>query len=140
MAVEKQSILKRAKNPQIGQHRNPMKKPEIKSYSISDFPGPADDDPWVPDDRTYFEFWMQVAIGIEGEAGADNFTVHVVSQKMLPRIERKQYLLVVPYFESMSSIVRLIEQSIGHCAGSNWEDISSCISKLYYWEYHHYTP
>jgi Immunity protein 8 len=119
-----------------------MKKAEIKSYMISDFLDPnmqgVNIDLWEPDDKEYFEFWMQISIGIEVETGADDFNIHVVSQRMLSSVVNKKYLLVVPYFEGVKSILDLVNRSIEDCAGSSWQDISTRISNMYHWEYENY--
>lgn len=125
--------------PQIKNSIVAMKKPEIKSWMISDFIDNGalhnDINLWEPKDKDYFDFWMQLSIGFKGSKASDDFYVHVVSQKMLSQIVQRDHLLVVPFFESLKQIIELIEKSIASCSGSNWEEIAQCIGKQYRWEF-----
>jgi len=112
-----------------------LKTPIIKSWDCTDH-DPIDE--WVPDDPSMVEFWCNVAIGIEGEKGADNFEVHVVTEAMLPQIEEKKYLLVVPYYEGWNQIIEALNTKIKEINELNWLAMSDKLSKMFHWEYEGY--
>ena len=114
-----------------------MKSPEIQHYWCTEI---EDLDHWQPADPEYVDLWFSVAIGIEGESenGADNFLVHLVTQKQLSQIEEKEYLLVIPFYISWSEVMDALKTSIAECKDINWRGMSLQLEKLYHWEYHNF--
>ena len=112
-----------------------LMKPEIKCWDCTDH-DPIDG--WIPDDPEMVNYWCNVAIGIEGETGADNFQVHVVTEKMMSQIEDKEYLIILPYYEGWSQVLDAINQKIAGISELSWAGISEKLSKLFYWEYEGY--
>ncbi len=92
-------------------------------------------DEWAPEDRENVDFWFNVSIGIEGEASADNFQVHVVSESMLSRCTEKNYLIVIPYYESWDNIIDAVKVKIESCTDVSWSGMAPQIAKLFLWEY-----
>ena len=109
-----------------------LKKPEIKSWDCVDH-DPIDE--WEPDDPSMVEYWCNIAIGIEGEDGADNFEVHVVTERMLPQIEDKSNLLVLPYYEGWNQVLTALNTKISGITALNWVGMSEDLSKIFAWEY-----
>jgi len=114
-----------------------MKSPEIKQYWSSDIENLDD---WAPDDSQHVDIWFSVAIGIKGEVGADNFQVHLVSQNQLSQVENKEYLLVIPYYETWTNVMEHLNRAIQACKDISWAGMSSQLEKLFLWEYHNYKP
>lgn len=112
-----------------------MKKPELKDYWCSDI---DDLDNWEPDDPQYVDLWFSVAVGIEGEEGADDFQVHLVSERQVSQIQDKKYMLVIPYYKNWKDVVSRVRESISTCEDINWLGMSLQLEKKYLWEYHNY--
>ncbi|MFC1773389.1 Imm8 family immunity protein [Pseudomonadota bacterium] len=113
------------------------KKPEIKSWDC------ADHDPieeWQPDDPSLVEYWCNIAIGVKGEEGADNFQVHVVTEKMLPQIKDKNFMLVLPYYEGWNQVLDALNSKLEDINELNWSGMSEKLAKMFYWEYEGYQP
>jgi hypothetical protein len=109
-----------------------MKKPEIKSWDC------VDHDPiekWIPEDPSEVEFWLNIAVGIVGEEGTNNFLVHVVTERKVSSVANKSHMLVIPYYSGLSEVLTKINTTLECCNGLNWSDISEQIAKLYKWEY-----
>ena len=114
-----------------------MKSPEIKDYWCTDIENIKN---WMPDDPENVDLWFSVAIGIEGEKSADNFQVHLVTERQLSQIATKEYLLVVPYYTSWADVMEKLERSIQACRDINWVGMSAQLEEIYLWEYHNYKP
>ena len=112
-----------------------LKKPEIKSWDCTDH-DPIEE--WKPEDPSLVEYWCNIAIGVEGEEGADNFQVHVVTERMLPQIDDKKYMLVIPFYEGWNQVLETLNSKIEGINELNWSGISEKLSKLFYWEYEGY--
>ncbi|MBT8141913.1 MAG: hypothetical protein HKN88_10165 [Gammaproteobacteria bacterium] len=95
---------------------------------------------WEPEDRSMVEFWCNISIGIEGQKGADNFNVHVTTEKMLSQLAHKDYILVIPYYESWSQVLNILNTKVNDISGINWQGISLELSKMFQWEYENYKP
>ena len=109
-----------------------MKIPEIKSWDCIDH-GPIEE--WVPDDPSDVEFWCNLTIGIKGEAGADNFQVHIATDKAVSGINTKRYLVVVPYYESWVHVLEKLKSIVVQCEDISWSGMSEKLSKHFRWEY-----
>ena len=112
-----------------------LKKPEIKSWDCTDH-DPIED--WVPDDRSLVEYWCNVSIGIEGEEGAGNFQVHVVTERMLSQIENKDFMIVLPYYEGWNQVIDAIKERLEEIRDLNWAGMQGPLSKLFMHEYGRY--
>jgi hypothetical protein len=112
-----------------------IKKPEIKSWDCVDH-DPIEE--WVPEDPSNVDYWCNISIGIEGEEGADNFQVHVVSENMLSQISSKQHIIVVPYYEGWNQVLKAVKLKLDKCSDIEWSGMSLQIAKLFYWEYEGY--
>jgi hypothetical protein len=108
---------------------------EIKSFDCADH-DPIDK--WIPEDPSFVDYWCTIAVGIKGEEGADYFQVHVVTQQALSQVEDKNYLLVVPYYQGWSQIVKLIEEKMDLCKHVSWPCFTEQFSKMFAWEYEGY--
>lgn len=108
-----------------------LKKPEIKSWDCTDLPI----EEWKPEDPYLVDFWCNLSIGIEGEDGADNFQVHVVSEKILPQLKNKEYMVVIQYYEGWDQILEILKDMISGINALNWFSMSEELSKMFYWEY-----
>ncbi len=113
-----------------------LKKPEIKSWDCFEH-DPIDE--WQPDDPSMVEYWCNIEIGIEGEEGADNFHVHVVTERMLSQIDDKYCLLVFPYYEGWIQVLDTLNLKLSSISELNWSGMSEESSKMFHWEYegHH---
>lgn len=109
-----------------------LKKPEIKSWDCVEY-DPIEE--WQPDDPLFVEFWCNVAIGVKGEEGADNFLVHVVTERMLPQIKDKKYMLVLPCYEGWGQVLSSLDSKLDDINGLSWAVLSEKLSKIFYWEY-----
>jgi hypothetical protein len=112
-----------------------LKKPEIKSWDCTDH-DPIEE--WQPDDPSLVEYWCNIAIGIEGEEGTDNFQIHVVTEKMLPQINDKNYIIVLPYYEGWNQVLSTLNSKLEGINELNWAGMSEKLSKMFYWEYEGY--
>ncbi|WP_444912473.1 Imm8 family immunity protein [Microbulbifer sp. PAAF003] len=109
-----------------------MKTPEIKGWDCIDH-DPIEE--WVPDDPSDVEFWCNIAIGLSGENGADNFQVHIATNKALSRIEDKKYMVVVPYYESWVQVLDVLHSIVAECEDIGWSGMSEQLAKHFHWEY-----
>ena len=114
--------------------------PELKSYIVSDYiDGKIDNvDDWMPEDPELVDFWFEISVGVKGTDGADNFSVHLVSQKQLSQISNKDRLLVIPYFESMKKLISQIEITISKCTDVSWPGVCEQLNSHFHWEYEDY--
>lgn len=112
-----------------------MESPEIKDYWSEEIENLVS---WEPDDPEYIDIWFTVTIGEKGNEAADDFKVHLVTQKQLARIKDKKYLLVIPYYESWSKVTHKLELMVEECKDINWLGMSLQLEKLFLWEYHDY--
>ncbi|EAR09235.1 Imm8 family immunity protein [Reinekea blandensis] len=109
-----------------------LKTPVIKSWDC------AEHDPieaWVPEDPSDVEFWCNIAIGIEGEVGADNFQVHIATQKAVSRTTSKEFLVVIPYYENWPQVLGVLQNMAAQCKGLDWTSMSEQLSARFKWEY-----
>lgn len=109
-----------------------LKKAEIKSWDCVEH-DPIEE--WQPDDPLFVEFWCNVAIGVEGEEGADNFQVHVVTERMLSQINDKNYMLVLPCYEGWEQVLRSLNSKLDDVGELSWAGVSEKLSKIFCWEY-----
>ena len=109
-----------------------LRKPVIRGWDCTDH-DPIED--WVPDDPALVEYWCNVAIGIEGENGANNFQVHVVTEEMLSQIENKNFLIVLPYYEGWSQVLDAINVRLDEIRELNWAGMQEPLSKMFLHEY-----
>ena len=109
-----------------------MKTAKIKSWDCIEH-DPIEE--WIPDDRSDVEFWCNIAIGIDGENGSDNFQVHIATHKAVSRIENKDHLVVVPYYENWPQVLELLQSIVSQCGDVGWSGMSGQLSKHFYWEY-----
>ena len=106
--------------------------PVIKSWDCPDH-DPLED--WVPEDRAVTDFWINLAIGIEGEAGADNFQVHVVTRRALSQVGNKEFILVLPYYEGVDQVISAINERIGSIQELSWDAVAKRLSAMFRWEF-----
>ncbi|GAA6168385.1 Imm8 family immunity protein [Sessilibacter corallicola] len=110
-----------------------MKKtPEIKEWDCVNH-DPIEE--WIPDDPLDVEFWCRLRIGIKEENDADNFDVHVATHKAVSRLKDKNYLFVIPYYESWNSVHRCLESVVQQCVGENWLAVCEQLSERFRWEF-----
>ena len=109
-----------------------LKAAEIKSWDCSDH-DPIED--WVPDDPADVEFWCNLAIGLEEGTGADNFQVHVATQKALSRILDKRKVVVIPYYEGWGKTLEIFRSIVSDCEDIDWLRVSEHLSTHFFWEY-----
>ena len=107
-------------------------RPHIKSWDCISH-DPIEE--WKPEDPSMVDFWCNVVIGIQNQEGCDNFQIHVVTEKMIPQIDDKNYMLVIPYYENWNQVLSIIESRIKDITGINWQGISLELSKIFRWEY-----
>ena len=111
---------------------DPLKTPEIKSWDCSDH-DPIED--WVPDDPSDVEFWFNISIGIKNEVGADNFQVHVATNKAVASVADKRKLVIIPYYEGWEQILAVLQPMVEQCTDISWSGMSNQLSKMFFWEY-----
>ena len=111
---------------------NEMKRPKIKDWDCACH-DPIED--WIPSDPFDVEFWCNLSIGIEGEEGADNFSVHIATNKALSRIKDKENLFVISHYENWTKVLAALDSAIEDCSDINWAGISARLAKRFYWEY-----
>ncbi|WDD97439.1 Imm8 family immunity protein [Thalassomonas actiniarum] len=109
--------------------------PEIQSYDCCDH-DPIDE--WVPEDPSMVDYWLNISVGVKGEIGSNNYQVHVVTQGVLSQIKSKSHLLILPYYEGFTQVLREINYKLIDCSDVSWEGVFSRIAKLYAWEYESY--
>jgi hypothetical protein len=109
-----------------------MKTPEIKGWDCIDH-DPIEN--WSPEDPSNVEFWCNLSIGLKGEAGADNFQVHIATNDAVSRIESKEYLVVIPRYDNWTQVLGVLDSIVSQCKDVTWLRISEKLSKHFYWEY-----
>jgi hypothetical protein len=113
-----------------------MIKPIIRDFSCIDI---DNIEAWVPEDSTDIDFWFTLMIGVD-EHGGDNFDLHVVSPKNLKQgPQSKKYAVVINDY-SWTTLIMEIDEILTKCKGYDWQDISSCLSKYFHWEYEGMVP
>jgi len=110
-------------------------KAEIKDWFIEEHFPIAD---WEPADRSDVEFWCTLEIGEVDAQGTDMFQVHVVTERAIRNLENKEYLFVIPYYESWESTLELLKDKVSGFDDVSWSGLSEQLSEVFYWEYHNY--
>ena len=113
-----------------------MKTPEIKSWDCTEH-DPIDQ--WKPEDPERVGFWCNLTIGIQGQEGGDNFMVQVATHKVVPQLQDKTNLVVIPYYESWEATLTVLQEILAQCADFDWSGISEKLAKHFHWEYQGYS-
>lgn len=112
-----------------------LKKPVIRGWDCADH-DPIDE--WIPDDPARVNYWCNVAIGVEGEDGADDFQVRVVTEQLLSQVEDRSFLIVLPYYEGWAQVLDAINERLDDIQELNWAGMQEPLAKLFFHEYGRY--
>lgn len=89
----------------------------------------------------YFCVNVLMGIGLPSSNEMDYFEVRVCSLKWLELNEvypllLRHTLIINKY--NYESLLKAIEECLGKCSGSSWEDISMKLSRFFLWEFEDY--
>ncbi|QHW01042.1 immunity 8 family protein [Spirosoma endbachense] len=117
-------------------------KPILVDFDSADVP---DLFSYQPEDPEVFGFSLNLAVGIEGQKGADNFQLMVATpkyiQKMYPNqtsILLRHYLLVFRY--DFNEILDVINGYIRSINEDIWEKVGEKVGRIAQWEFEDYKP
>lgn len=120
-------------------------KPIIVSCDSSDV---VDFFDYQPEDPEDFGFPLNLAIGIEGQIGADNFQLMVATPKYIQRMHPNQsailaillhrYLIVFRY--DFNEILDVLNNYVRSIEEDSWEKVAEKIGRIARWEFEGYQP
>lgn len=100
---------------------------------------------FVPDHPDRFGFLLQAMIGPKGTDGEESFDILVCTPKWLEDkydledvIIGRHHFIVLNY--DYKKIISTIEKYLMHCAGSDWNEVATKVSRLGRWEFEDYVP
>lgn len=117
-------------------------RPILVGYDSADV---SDFSDYKPDDPEDFGFQFNVAVGIEGQEGADNFQLVVATPKHIQKTHPNQsaillrhYLIVFRY--DFNEILDVVNRYIRSIEEDTWEKIAEKIGRIALWEFEDYKP
>lgn len=97
-------------------------------------------DEYIPAESSFYVS-LSLRIGVKCENGADYFDVHICSMDWLkenisqPRLLR--HTIIVEKYD-FREILNIILEYINKSKGDSWTEISSKLSRYFYWEFEDY--
>ena len=116
-----------------------MIKAELKSLHSPD----ADLVSYRPERERCFSIFVEAMIGPEGEDSSDSFGIEVCTPAWLESECLSwggvfgRHLLIVPSYD-YDEIFKLIRRRCEECAGEDWMETASCLSRIGRWEFEDY--
>jgi len=110
-----------------------MESPVLKDWCCEDVKG--DIETWCPADPYYVDYSIVLTIGRKSEEGGDNFWGRVVTDKMMPQVEDKNFLIQVPEYTGWPLVLEKIDNILDECKDIGWSGMSEQLSKYFLWEY-----
>lgn len=109
--------------------------PRLKSIMSSDLDFGA-----LPADPKDCSVLLQVSIGSGVGDGADIFSVEVITPAAVARLPSPMWLRHHLLLEEFSwlGVEAAIQKLLSHCSGSDWEEISTKLSRYLHWEFEDY--
>jgi hypothetical protein len=112
----------------------------LNSYSVDDL------EFFVPSDPEFFGVPISASFGIEGEPGADLFSLTVCTPSWLEDLARREtgilvgrhFLIVLKY--DFRRIKRFLESYADKCEGDAWPAIAEKLGRLGHWEFEENDP
>jgi len=114
-------------------------KPTVKAMWVNS--PTVDLDSYIPDDPKNFSLWIELRIGSDESAGADDYRVLVCTPDWLrenvcePRWGR--HMLFVREYDR-STIEKCINDYVAQCAGDQWEVVAAKVARNLLWEFEDY--
>jgi len=105
----------------------------------------AEYDSWQPEDPCYLDEWVKVLVGQEDGEG-HWFQVHLCTHASISRIDKKEYLFPVSYWESIDDLIVKLDKYIFDTLPNNlnlenendYGLAMQNLSKHWHWEYANY--